>query len=385
MDRSTAPIGGNTLTIYASLPRHGVSAREAEAVAAGEWLALADARGHAGGRRVRLVELDSSDPNGETWDPSAVELNAKRAANDPTAIAYLGELDLGASAVSVPVTNEAGILQVSPGDGLTSLTRPVPAGLGSSPARYYPDRRRTFLRLVPADLIQAAVLVGWVQQGGAHALEIVQDGRLFGRELAVQVIAAAENLHLPVTEVVEAKDDPASYPGLAAAVARRGPDAVLYTGLGGAGAGSLLAAIGAALPRAHLFASSSLATASPSPPELPDIDFVKPALPARSYGAAARRLLARLTAQLGTSIDPEALYGYEAMRVVLDAINRAGRRSNRRDAVVSRALEPRARRSPIGGYSVIPGGDVSTTRLGEYRHSGGRTAFVGAASASESR
>ncbi len=95
-------------TIYSSLPRHGVSARAAEAVAAGERLALADAHGRAAGRRVRLVELDDSSLTGEAWDAATVEANAKRAAADPTTIAYLGELDLGGSAVSVPVTNVEG-------------------------------------------------------------------------------------------------------------------------------------------------------------------------------------------------------------------------------------------------------------------------------------
>jgi branched-chain amino acid transport system substrate-binding protein len=56
-----------------------------------------------------------------------VAANAKRAADDPTAMAYLGELDYGATAVSLPITNNAGVLQVSPGDGLTSLTERAPA------------------------------------------------------------------------------------------------------------------------------------------------------------------------------------------------------------------------------------------------------------------
>src|SRR3954449_11897663 len=46
---------GSTLTIYTSLPRHGVSAGDGEAVAAGERLALADAGAQAGGRSLRLV------------------------------------------------------------------------------------------------------------------------------------------------------------------------------------------------------------------------------------------------------------------------------------------------------------------------------------------
>src|SRR4051794_19314860 len=85
---------GATLTIYTSLPLHGVSARDAAAVAAGERLALSDARGRAGGHRIRLVELDDSDPQKPgTWDPSMVQANAKRAAKDSATIAYIGELD----------------------------------------------------------------------------------------------------------------------------------------------------------------------------------------------------------------------------------------------------------------------------------------------------
>src|SRR4051812_19850040 len=146
---------GSTLTIYTSLPLHGVSAAAGRAVAAAERMALSDAGARAGGRRLRLVVLDNADPTkGVTWDPASVERNAKRAAKDPTTIAYIGELDFGGSAVSVPVTNGKGILQVSPGDGLTSLTQIQPGGFKTSPARYYPRGARTFVRLVPNDLRQ---------------------------------------------------------------------------------------------------------------------------------------------------------------------------------------------------------------------------------------
>src|SRR4051794_20569206 len=180
-----APAG--TLTVYASMPHQGPSARMADSVAAGARLALADAGGHAGGKRVRLVELDSSRPEGETWDPSVVQENAKRAADDPTAIAYIGELDEGASAISVPVTNDAGILQVSPADGFTGLTRTEPgSSVAMAPERYYPSGRRNFLRLVPSDFLQAGALAGWARARGARRIATVQDERLFGRELAAQ-------------------------------------------------------------------------------------------------------------------------------------------------------------------------------------------------------
>jgi branched-chain amino acid transport system substrate-binding protein len=144
---------GDTVTVYSSLPRHGVSARAAAAVAAGQRLAYPDAGGRAGGLRVRLRMLDATDPDDWLWDPDRVSANAEEAADDDTAIAYIGELDYGASAVSIPLTNDAGILQVSPVDGLTSLTRTPPGRPRAGPERYYPTGVRSFLQLVPNDLL----------------------------------------------------------------------------------------------------------------------------------------------------------------------------------------------------------------------------------------
>ena len=110
-----------------SRPTEGPSAATGRAVAAGERQALADAGARAGRYRIRLVELSASKPGSGNWDPGQVSENASRAAKDPRAIAYVGELNLGASAVSVPVTNKAGLLQVSPTDGLASLTEQPPA------------------------------------------------------------------------------------------------------------------------------------------------------------------------------------------------------------------------------------------------------------------
>jgi branched-chain amino acid transport system substrate-binding protein len=259
-----APAGA--LTVYVSVPRHGVEARVGESVAAGARLALADAHGRAGDREVRLVELDDSKPLGPTWDPAAVEANARRAATDPTTIAYIGELDQGGSAVSVPVTNDNGLLQVSPADGLTTLTREQPGAVkGTGPARYYPSGRRTFLRLMPNDALQAAELVRWAREDGARRLAVIQDARVFGRALAQQVANAAERHGLTVIGPLEPRDDPKTLDDFALKLAQQQPqqppDAVVYTGLGDPNAGLLLAAVERALPAAQLYGSSALATA----------------------------------------------------------------------------------------------------------------------------
>ena len=61
----------------------------------------------------------------------------------------------------MPVTNDAGLLQVSPFDSLTSLTRAPPGRAGrGAPERYYPTGQRTFLRLTPNDLREVELLTG---------------------------------------------------------------------------------------------------------------------------------------------------------------------------------------------------------------------------------
>jgi branched-chain amino acid transport system substrate-binding protein len=346
------------LTVYLSAPRTGVDAPAGDAVAAGARLALADAHGRAGTRTVRLVGLDSAKPPNPSWDPAAVETNARRAAADPTTIAYIGELDQGGSAVSVPVTNDNGFLQVSPADGLTTLTREQPGAVpGTGPARYYPSRRRSFMRLVPNDETQAEELVQWAHEQGAQRIAVVEDGEVFGRVLAQQVAFAAGHDGLEVMDPLEPHDDPTSFPAFALKVAEQRPDAVVYTGIGDATTGALLTAIHRVLPAARLFGSSALATASPTPPGLPGVELISPILPASAYGPRARRLLARLPPGPRPPLDAEALYGYEAMRVVLDAIRAAGRDG--------------------GDYRVLQSGDIAPARFGAYRRSATGLRYLG--------
>jgi branched-chain amino acid transport system substrate-binding protein len=377
-----APAGA--LTVYVSVPRHGVEARVGESVAAGARLALADAQGRAGDREVRLVELDDSKPLAPTWDPAAVEANARRAAADPTTIAYIGELDQGGSAVSVPVTNDNGLLQVSPADGLTTLTRDQPGAVkGTGPARYYPNGRRTFLRLVPNDALQAAELVRWARERGAQRLAVIQDARVFGRALAQQVANSAERQGLTVIGPLEPRDDPMTLDDFALKLAQQQqqpqqpPDAVVYTGLGDPNAGLLLAAVERALPGVPLYGSSALATAAPAPAGLPPVAVLSPFLPPSRYGPRARRLLARLPARPLAPAGATGLYGYEAMRVVLDALRASGRQAGDRVAVARAALVPRVRKSAIGDYRVLSSGDVSTARFGAYRRSATQLRYLG--------
>ena len=120
---------------YVSLPLTGPRGDAGRDAADGVRLALEQAQGKAGPIEVRAHFLD--DAKGKPWDPVAVGANARQAVQDSSAAAYIGELDSEPTRASVPITNDAGLVQVSPGAGgvdltqlrgrLLEFTRPLPA------------------------------------------------------------------------------------------------------------------------------------------------------------------------------------------------------------------------------------------------------------------
>src|SRR3954447_18161744 len=150
--------GRTTLTIYSSLPLQGDSRPQSTDVVYGEKLALEEAGGKVGKFKITYKSLDDSTAAAGKWEPGQTSADARKAAQDQSTIVYLGEFNSGASAISLPITNEAGILQISPSNTYVGLTRAEGADKGE-PDKYYPSGKRTFGRVVPADHIQAAAQV----------------------------------------------------------------------------------------------------------------------------------------------------------------------------------------------------------------------------------
>jgi branched-chain amino acid transport system substrate-binding protein len=313
-------IKGDTATVYASLPRHGISAAAAAEVLRGERRALAERGGRAGGLRIRFRLLPATDDREQVWDPGLVAENAQTAADDPSAIAYLGELDYGATAVSLPITNDAGLLQVSPGDGLTSLTRPAPGRPRAGPERYYPTDRRTFVRIGPTDLDEADSIVARLHAAGDTTFGLLFDRQIYGRELAAQVAERARRAGLRPVSSEEYRGRLDDIPGIARGLAEGNPDAIVQLGVAGRGTIPMLVALNDEMPGVPLIASSGML-----------------ALPQLALPPGSGRIEA-----VGPALSAERA-GYEAMRLVLDAVARGGRDRRR---VIAAALRLGRRQAP---------------------------------------
>jgi branched-chain amino acid transport system substrate-binding protein len=375
-EERSSRVKGDTVVVYSSLPASGVSAPAARAVAAGERLALKDAGGRVGALRVRLVELDAARVGEGPWSPERVNANAERAADDPKAIAYLGELGYGASAVSVPVTNDARLLQVSPTDTLTSLTQTPVGRPRAGPDRYYPTGKRSFARLVPKDDLLAETLLDLAGRTGAQRMAVLFDSDIYSRELAGQLVAIGRRDGPQPVRTEEYRGRVEEIPDIVRGLAEARPEVVVYAGIANSTTGPLMAQIDQRLRGVPLYATSGVLDRDPGRliPAAPARAWaLGPMPPARELSRRGRRILARLAARQPEAARSEAIYGYEAMRVILDAIRSGG---PDRERVLRAGTSLRMRRSVLGPYVLRATGDIDRARFALWALRDGRFRFV---------
>lgn len=166
----SASNGEEYRTVYVSAPLRGPSGEAGRAIVDGAKLALADAGGEAGGVEIRAIYLDDTSVTGKRarWDPVAAGANAREATEDASTIAYIGELESGATRTSLPITNQAGILHVSAGSTAVDLVEDRP---GSAGLLYQQRGDRNFGRVIPDLEVQAAAARDWARDLGVGNVE----------------------------------------------------------------------------------------------------------------------------------------------------------------------------------------------------------------------
>ncbi|MCA1689717.1 MAG: branched-chain amino acid ABC transporter substrate-binding protein [Actinobacteria bacterium] len=370
------PDQAQTLTVYSSLPVQGPDAARQQSIVNGEKLALADVGGRVGPFHVSFASLTDSNAAAGSWTAGDTLQAARVASSDRSTIAYIGDFDSPATAISLPLLNEGGILQVSPASTYIGLTQAAPTDGRGEPDRYYPSAGpRTFARLAPSDAVEARALLGYIRRLGVRRLFVIDDYDVFGANLAEIARSAAERIGVPVVghaqvDTRPSRSTPADYRQEAAAVVAAKADGVLFGGTPGVGTQALWQALHNAAPRAKLFAASALATPrflAAVGPAAAATYVTSPVLDAASYPPAAQQVLRRYRSVFGVAGTAYSLWGYEAMAGVLAAIRAAGGRGGDRASVVRAFFGLGTRDSVIGRYAITPTGDTTSATMAGYR------------------
>ncbi|MBJ7328634.1 MAG: branched-chain amino acid ABC transporter substrate-binding protein [Solirubrobacteraceae bacterium] len=370
--------GSRTLTIYASVPLQGEMREESQDAVDAIKLALADEGGRVGAFTINLVVLDDASAEAGGWDRERTLDNSTDAARDRNAIAVLGEWDSDASALSIPILNEAELLQVSPASTYVGLTRRGGVAKGE-PEKYYPSGRRNFGRVVPADDLQGRVIVDLLRKQGAKSVYLTNDRSLYGKGLIAQVRKAAEAARMEIVgddSVQPAADD---YESLATNLQQKRPGAFVYGGSVRNGAVQLFRDVAAVNPRLPLVGGDALVVntfvSAIGDRAARTTWLTSPGVGVGDYTEKGRRFAARFETRFGHVPSPMAIYAYAGMSTLMHTIREAGPEGNLRQAVTDQFFGLDVRDSVLGDFTIDERGDTSLRRYGIWRIADGELDF----------
>ncbi|MGI8714263.1 MAG: ABC transporter substrate-binding protein [Solirubrobacteraceae bacterium] len=346
---SAVTVVGSTLDVYASQPAGPVGSVAGDVVDA-EQLASKQSGGKAGRYQVKLISRHGHE----------ISANARAAVQDKKAIAYLGEIGPGTSGVSVQITNQVGLLEVSPTDTAIYLSHAT-AAVSGAPGNYFPASgtfHQTFARLAPTTAQEAGALVAAMQSRHLTKLYIADDGSAYGASIALEVRQAAQ-----------AK-------GLTLASGVTDADAVFYGGLPGSRAISALNQAASARPGADLFAPSALYddsfVARLSAAAQSHLYVTSPGFTNATLTPAGKQFVSAFRTAYGHAPQPQAIFGYEAMRSLLAVLAGEGINANSRALAVARFRTLHSDANSVLGTYAINAGDTSIAPFVIAHPAGGR-------------
>jgi branched-chain amino acid transport system substrate-binding protein len=381
---SSGSSGGaaKTLTVYSSVPLQGASRASTGALVNGAKLALEQAGNKAGKFKVVYKPLDDSTAQAGNWTPEATSANARKAASDPSTAVYIGEFNSGASAVSIPILNEAGVPQISPANTAVGLTTNKPGASPGEPNKYYPTGKRTYTRIVPIDTIQAAALVTLMKQDGCTKVAMVNDKEVYGAGLAKNIELAAKPAGLTITSNDAIDKNAPNFRSIAAKAKSAGANCFVFSGVTANGAVQATKDFAAALgPNAKLYGPDGVCESAWVDPKQGGIPTsldsrtkcTVATLAPDKYPAAGQQFFKAYTAKYGeANPDPYAIYGYEAMSLALDAIKRS---DGTKAGILKALFATKNRTSVLGTYSIDQNGDTTLTDYGAYAVKNGQLSF----------
>jgi ABC-type branched-subunit amino acid transport system substrate-binding protein len=333
--QTSATVSGTQLTIYASVPSQDADMLDAEK------LALQQQGGTVGKFKIVLKSL-SADSVKQVAD------NARTADTNTSTIAYVGEVAPGLSEQSVPITNELGILEVSPTDNAIELTEPSSAVSGSKNT-YYPSRSTygyTFGRMVPSASKEAAALVAEMQSAGVSKLYVTNDGSSYGAAIALAVSQDATGKQITVQHTAS------------------GADAAFIGSSDPAAAAKTFDSLASSNPTMKLYGSSSLANSTFAgaigSTVAPNVYISSPGFLKRELSPADTGFAQSFQKAYGKMPSGEAIFGFAAMHAVLMALSKAGTDANNRTDVSNAFFDLNVpSTTPLGPFKMDSSGDTS--------------------------
>ncbi|MBI5093805.1 MAG: branched-chain amino acid ABC transporter substrate-binding protein [Candidatus Hydrogenedentes bacterium] len=368
----------NTIKIVSSLPQTGSANAQTSTMVNGIRMAIDEVGGKAGPFTVRYEPWDDASPERGQWDPAVEAANADRAIADPDVMAYIGTYNSGAAKIAMPKLNQAGVLMVSPANTWPGLTKPG-IGEANEPMTYRPSGNITYFRVVPADDIQGLVAAKWAAEMNCKKVFILHDRELYGKGVATMFQKSAPALGLEITGFEGIEPKASNYKSLVTKIRQKNPDLVYFGGTTQTNAGQI----------AKDLRSAGLNVKYMVPDGCYEKAFIQAAGAENVEGSAfitfggvppdrltgkGKEFYENYKKKYNSEPEGYAAYGYEAAKVVLDSIARAGKKD--RGAIVAAAAATKDFEGALGKWSFDANGDTTLKTMSGNTVKNGEYAFV---------
>jgi len=369
--------GGNTLKIVSSMPRTGSARGQTDTIANGIKMAIDEYGGQMAGMKIDYQDWDDADASSQSWTPELETANAQKAINDPDVMAYIGPYNSGAAKVSMPLLNEAGLLQVSAAVTHTGLTKVDPGGDPNEPGIYRPTGKITFCRVCPADDVQGPLAADFARDElKAKKVFILDDKELYGQGVAGLFSRRAKALGLQILghESINVRQN--EFNALMATVKGTNPDVVYFGGTTQSKGGQIakdMRNAGLSCPLIVPDGCYELAFITSAGEEnLKNCYVTMGGIDASLLKGPGAEFVRKYQEKFGGK-EPEAyaVYGYEAAKVVLESILKVGKKD--RAAIVETCVGTKDfDKGALGKWSFDANGDITLQNMTISRVEGGR-------------
>ncbi|HEV2074016.1 MAG TPA: branched-chain amino acid ABC transporter substrate-binding protein [Thermomicrobiales bacterium] len=357
-----------TINLYSSWPMTGASEQIGGDSAESVRLAIELWGGAAGGFAINYEALDDGvAANQGSWDAAKEAENASMVVNDQDAVAYIATYNSGAAEAAIPITNEAGLAQISPANTAVQLTKESPANPEGYPDVLYPTGERNYMRVVPADDLQGSAGANFAFNTlGAQTAYILHDQQTYGRGVAESFQATFVELGGEILGFEGFDPNAPEYQALMTKIASTGPQLVYLGAIVNLNASKLLQDFRGLL--------SPEETAFMGPDGLLNQAFVDGAgdaaegayitfggLPANALEGPGAVWAETMRERLGHEPDAYAAYSFEAAVVVLQAIDAVGEKD--RAKILETMFNTTDFRGLTNTWSFTETGDPDTATL----------------------
>jgi branched-chain amino acid transport system substrate-binding protein len=358
--------GDPDVLIASDFPLQGSSRTQTTQIVAAIRYLLEQDGWKAGDLNVAYQSCDDATAQAGKWESGKCSSNAQAYAANEKLVAVIGTFNSGCAQIIIPVLNQApggGLAMVSPANTLVCITEGGPGCDSTEPDKYYPSGSRNYVRVVAHDAYQGAAVAEFADAQGIKSIYILNDKESYGLGVATNFRNAAQSLGIEIAGFEAWDPKASSYEALFTKIKGSGADAVFLGGLidenGAKVIRDKVAVLGPNDGDVKLLAPDGFTTQQTidEAGEAAAGMFMSVAgIPIDEFKGAGKEFADAFSADKlqGKRIDPYAIYGAQAARILLDAI--AASDGSRGD-IIAKLFETDVKDGFLGTFRINENGD----------------------------